>query len=262
MFPDECTGVCVDFQNDPLNCGACGKICASGICVAATCQGSTPGDIVLIGDDFTGAQNSTAPSKLLQNAAFIPSTNPLRILSYEQFATAGAVTTVKNAINAGATLRARTVKYTTSTMAADLAAIGLETKFDVVLVHDQATLTAAEAATDGAADAAALLQFTKAGGVVIVLDGANGEDAMPTFVTNAGLVSLASDTFFPTPGRGTIVAPGDDVGQGVVSPFATGSRFVTFQSNEPNGGNVTFVVLTGVPPGPFGDPLVIHKTVP
>jgi hypothetical protein len=262
MFPDECNGKCVDLQTDPNNCGACGKICASGICVAATCQGSTPGETVLIGDDFSGAQNSAAPAKLLQNAAFIPSSNPLRVLSYEQFANAAAVLTAKATINAGGTLRGRTAKYTVSTTAADLAAVGLETKFDVVLVHDQATLTAAEAATDGAADSAALVQFAKAGGVIIVLSGANGEDAMPVFVTNASLVDLASDTFFPTPGRGTVVAPGDDVGQGVVSPFAIGSRFVTWQSNEPNGGNVTFVVLSGSAPNPLGDPIVIHKTFP
>jgi hypothetical protein len=261
-FPDDCNGVCVDFQTDPNNCGACGKVCASGICVAALCQGSTPGDIVLVGDDFTGAQNSTAPAKLLTNATFIPSTNPLRVLSYEQFAAAGAVTTVKNVINAGATARGRTVKFSISNVAADLSVLGLEAKYDVVLVHDQATLTAAEAATDGAADAAALLQFTKAGGVVIVLDGANGEEAMPPFVTNAGLVDLAGHTFMPTPGRGTVVAPADDVGTGTVSPFAIGSRFVNFQSNEPNGGNVTFVVLAGSAPNPLGDPIVIHKTVP
>ena len=267
LFPDECAGTCVDLQNDPTNCGVCGKSCASGICTAGICQGSTPGDIVLIGHDFTGSVTSTTPGRLLANATFIPSTNPLRILSYEQYAAAGAVTVAKNVINASAVSRGRAaVKYTVSNVAANLAVPGLEAKFDVILVHDQGALPLAQAAIDGANDAAALLQFTKAGGVIVVLSGANGQDAMPTWISSAGLVSLAGDTFLPTTPppatRGTVIAPGDDVGTLLVSPYAVGTRSVSFQSNEPDGANVTFVVLTGSAPGPLGDPIVIHKTVP
>ncbi len=263
LLPNECVGTCVDFQTDPTNCGACNKTCPSGICVMALCQGSTPGHTVLIGHDFAGVSASTSPAKLLTNAVFIPSTNPLRVLSYEQYANATAVANVKADINTSAVMRGRTVKYTVANVAAALAAPGLESKFDVVLVYDQAGITLAQAAADGAADAAALLQFSKAGGVVVVLDGANGVDAMPTWISSAGLVSLASDTFLPAPAtRGTVVAPGDVVGSLTVSPYAVSVRSVSFQSNEANGGNVTYVVEAGTPPGPFGDPIVIHKTVP
>lgn len=267
LFPDECAGMCVDLQNDPTNCGVCGKSCASGICTMGLCQGSTPGDIVLIGHDFTGSVTSTTPGRLLTNATFIPSTNPLRVLSYEQYASATAVSAAKTLINASAVARGRAaVKYTVSNTATDLSVPGLEAKFDVILVHDQGTLPVAQAAIDGAKDAAALHQYTKAGGVIIVLSGANGQDAMPTWISSANLVSLAGDTFLPTTPppatRGTVVAPGDDVGTLLVSPYAVGTRSVSFQSNEPNGGNVTFVVLTGSAPNPLGDPIVIHKTVP
>ena len=265
LLPNECNGTCVDLQNAPVNCGVCGKICASGICTMGVCQGSTPGDIVLIGHDYSGASASSTPAKLLTNAVFIPSTNPLRVLSYEQYATATAVANAKSSINASAVLRARTVKYTVSNTAADLSVPGLESKFDVILVHDQAMLPLVQAATDGANDAAALLQYTKAGGVIVVLSGANGADAMPTWISSAGLVSLAGDTFLPTTPppatRASVVAPGDDVGTLTVSPYAVGVRSVSFQSNEPESATVTFVVLTGSAPGPLGDPVVIHKTV-
>jgi hypothetical protein len=266
MLPDECNGTCTDLQNDPVNCGVCGKVCASGICTVGLCQGGTPGDIILIGHDFSGAQVSLSPGKLLTNAVFIPSTNPLRVLSYEQYANGTAVTTAKSYIGASAMSRGRTVKYTVSNVAADLSVAGLEAKYDVILVHDQSAISLAQANTDGTNDAAALLQYAKAGGVLVVLSGANGVDAMPTWITSAGLVSLAGDTFLPTTPppatRASVVAPGDSVGTLTVSPYAVGVRSVSFQSNEPESASVTYVVLAGSAPGPLGDPVVIHKTVP
>ena len=265
LFPTDCSGVCVDLQNDPNNCGTCGKICPSGICAAAVCQGGTPGDIVLIGHDFSGSLNSAAPARLISNAVLLPSANPVRVLSYEQFANPTAVSAAKAAINASSTSRVHPVKYTVSTTASDLAVTGLEAKYDVIVIYDQANMSLAEATTDGTNDSAALVQFAKAGGLIVVLDGANNQEPMPSFISSAGLVSLAGHTLLstaPPPSRATVVAPGDDIATGTVSPYAVGVRSVSFQSNEANGGSVTYVVLAGSAPGPLGDPLVIHKTIP
>jgi hypothetical protein len=35
---DTCDGACADLQTDPLNCGACGNFCDSGICSGGVCE--------------------------------------------------------------------------------------------------------------------------------------------------------------------------------------------------------------------------------
>ncbi|HJZ86827.1 MAG TPA: hypothetical protein VKN99_16745, partial [Polyangia bacterium] len=38
-LPDMCAGQCVDFQNDPLHCGACDRICmADEVCARGDCR--------------------------------------------------------------------------------------------------------------------------------------------------------------------------------------------------------------------------------
>jgi hypothetical protein len=59
----------------------------------------------------------------------------------------------------------------------------------------------------------------------------------------------------------SIVAPADRIATLVASPYGAFNRSVTFQSNEPNGGNVTWVAQHDLNPG-LGDPIVIHKVVP
>ena len=254
-----CNGQCVDTQNDPLNCGACGKICPSNICVAGVCQGSTPGGIVLIGHDYKDAIGGTSQTKVLTNAMFIPTSNPLRVLSYEQFADATVVAKVKSLV-AGAA-GTRVIDYTVATAPAPLTSATLAKDYDVVLVHDQSAAAAGTLAPIGATWATPLDTFAKAGGVIIALDGAGGAGAMPELVSSAGLLDLAGHTSITAGAQVMIVAPADRVGSLVVSPYAVFERSVTFQSNQPNGGNVVFVAQERVG-GVLGDPVVIHRVVP
>ncbi len=254
-----CNGQCVDLQNDPLNCGACGKICPSNICVAGVCQGSTPGDVVLIGHDYKDAIASTSQTKVLTNAMFIPTSNPLRVLSYEQFADAANVAKVKNLIASGAF--GRTVNYTVAMDPSPLRSATLAKDYDVVLVPDQSAAAAGALGPIGTSCATALDTFAKAGGVIVALDGAGGTGEMPALVTSAGLVDLAGHTSIAAGTQVSIVAAGDKVGTLVVSPYAVVNRSVTFQSNQPNGGNVVFVAQERVGAA-LGDPVVIHRVVP
>ena len=255
----DCNGVCVDLQNDPFNCGTCGKFCPSNVCSTALCQGATPGDIVVIGHDFQSGPPASSQAKLLSNAVFIPTSNPLRILSYEQFADAASVTQAKSVLTANAS--GRTLKYTVATTPAAIQAATLVANFDVILIYDQVNGTAAQLGPIATTAATPLNKFAKGGGVIVALDGASGQGAMPTFLTNAGLLDVPTHTSIAAGSLVRISAPGDKVGSLVIGPYGTFVRSATFKPNEPNGGNVVYVAqqLVG---GVAMDPVVIHKVVP
>jgi hypothetical protein len=251
--------VCVDLTADPQNCSACGKFCASNICVTSVCQGATPGDIVVIGHDYRDALASSSQSRILTNAVFIPPTDPLRILSYEQFSDPSTVVNLKNILQA--VIVGRTLKITVATSPAALTSTTLAQSFDVVLIHDQQGGAPATLAATGATWAAPLSSFAKGGGVIVALDGAGGQGGMPSLLTAAQLLAVTGHQSLPAGSLVGIVAPGDRIATLVVSPYATFDRSVTLQTSEPNGGVVVYVAQQIVNAVPV-DPVVIHKLVP
>jgi hypothetical protein len=190
---------------------------------------------------------------------FIPTSNPLRVLSYEQYADAATVTKVKGLIASGSS--GRVINYTVATDPNPLRSATLAKDYDVVLVHDQPVAAAGTLGPIGATWATPLDTFAKAGGVIVALDGASGSGQMPALITSAGLLDLAGHTSIAAGTQVAIVAAGDKVGTLVVSPYAVVARSVTFQSNQPNGGNVVFVAQERVGAA-LGDPVVIHRVVP
>jgi ferredoxin len=247
-----CRGACISVQTDPLNCGACGKVCPSNICALSVCQGDTPGDIVLVGHDFAEAWEGSAQAQVLLNAVTIATTDPIRVLTWEDGAASASVANVRALLTAG--VRGRAVQFTTAE-AVSLASDALATQVDVVIVFDAA---GPEPDALGAGWATALGGFARKGGVVVALDGNKG--GMPALVTAAGLLSVPAHAALQDGAYLVVSAPNDIVGSQVLSPYAAAGAAVTFPGVSPASAEVTWVVRAAGDAG-LGAPVVVHRTV-
>lgn len=253
-----CAGVCTDLQNDPFNCGHCGKFCVSFICQAGACLGSNPGDLVVMGHDFSTGTGASSQARVISNAVYLPRSNPLQVLSFEQSADPVAVASVKASLAALAA--GRTIRYTASNADGDLQAADLGLKYDVILVHDQVNRSAASLGAAAAAWTTPLNNFLKGGGVLVVLDGASGQQSMPAMLNGANLLAISGHTQLANLAPVGVAASSDVIAAQVVSPYAAFSHSASLQVTEPQGPNVTFVVRAGA--AGDGDPVIVHKTVP
>jgi hypothetical protein len=232
-----CGGTCVTLDSDPVNCGHCGRVCASGICTAGACVGEVPGNIVVIGHDYAAAD--PAMDRVIANGVSLgTSAETVRVGWWRGTAAQEAG---QAAVQRGLGQTGRGTSSTTiSTIATDALA-----DLDAVVIEPQlGDGTAAEQA--GAQAAAALAQFLTAGHAVVVLETTSGVSYR--FLHGAGLVDLA----VPVDASGvqvTVVAFGDAVAQGVVSPYLAKPSSVGFP------GAAHAVVRDAA-----GDAVVIHAT--
>lgn len=249
-----CRDVCISVASDPANCGACGKNCPSNICVAGECQGETPGDVVLIGHDYATVLYGSSQAKVLANALTIPTSDPIRILAFEDGASPGAMAQVI-AIAAG-DLRGRKASIVRAPSARTLESSTLAQSYDVVLIHDA---IAVDPLVTGARWSSSLGGFTSKGGVVIALD--RGTSRMPELLTAAGLLAVGSHTKLPVRSHLVVSAAADVIGAQVVSPYAAFGAPVTFQGLPAPDANLTWVVRQELSGGSAGDPVVVHRVV-
>ncbi len=249
-----CHGVCISVANDAANCGACGKICPSNICVAGECQGATPGDVVLIGHDFTHAWSGSAQAKVLVNALTIPTTDPIRILSYEDGAPKSTIAQTKALAAAG--IKGRSMDVTIAASASALADADLAKRYDIVLIHDA---SAGDAVATGASWSTSLGGFTRRGGVVVALD--RGTSPMPELLSGSGLLVVASHAVLADGIHLVVAGAADVVGAQVLSPYAGFGAPVSFQGVGAPSADLGWVVRAQGPESTLGDPVVVHRVV-
>jgi len=253
----DCLDQCVDLTSDPNNCGSCGHLCPSQICVASVCVGSTSGGIVFIGHDYSTTAAGTSQARVLSNAVFMAEGNPLQVLGYQRYALPASVTQVGAILNGAAQSTGRTFRFVSTSTDADIPNTLTIANYAVLLVHDQPSAPTGALASLGASWMTTLVSFTQQGGIVVVLDGGSGVGQMPAFSTATSLLAVSAQASVATGTPLQIVASGDAVGVGVVSPYGAGKSSVSL-STEPNAGEVVYVVETSGDAGASA-PVVIHK---
>jgi hypothetical protein len=130
--------------------------------------------------------------------------------------------------------------------------------YGVLIVVDQPGASAGALASLGAAWMTTLGTFTQAGGVVVVLDGDTGIKEMPQLVSATGLLGVTAQAVVTPLTTLDVVARGDVVASGVGTIYAAASNTATV-TTEPNGGNLTYVVVSPSGDGAPGVPVVVHK---
>jgi len=200
--------------------------------------------VVALGHDLSS--NTAATRRLLGNAVFLPRADPVRILMFDEQTRDVAKAGVDAAIAsmAQATSRNYTVTSTNS-----LAVTFLLSMADVFVIQAQATARDSTLVKNGETWSAALDDFLRRGGVVVLLEGRGG--------SNAGTYQiLKAAGLFDTAGRVNVgstalslVAPGDGVATQVPSMYQGGSETVGFDTSE-----ATVVVRDP----DTGTPVVVH----
>jgi hypothetical protein len=261
----ECQGQCVDpasFNSDPDNCGSCGNECPSDICQDGKCVGARFGHVALLCMDFNSATVDSSPTTLLGNSVFVPTVNPVRVLSYTRGASAAAVTRVNTVIGWAGSERFRTAEITEAKTPEQVTKDLNINDYQVILIHDldQAVSGEPAAAATAWASASVLTSFARAGGVVIVLDGADGTGEMNELINAANLLdpfSVTSQTDI-TQEQLWNNAPADVLGVNVLQHFLGTSHTCTFETDAKESASTIFVI-TDDQDG--GLPVAIHRVI-
>ncbi len=258
----ECQGQCVDpasFQSDPDNCGKCGNECPSDICQDGECVGARYGNIALICSDLNSANASSSLTTLMGDAVFMPAIDPVSVLAYTSGASAAAVNRVNQVISWAGTARGRSADITEAkTVLAVTSNLNVD-DYQVLLIHD---LDQADSGDPGAAattweSGSVLTSFARAGGTIIVLDGADGTAEMHELMSNGNLLAVTGQTDV-TGEQVWNLAPFDVLGANVLSPFLGSSHTCTFDTNATSD-NETIFVLTDDEAG--GLPVAVHRVI-
>lgn len=220
----ECNSACYDADRDPDNCGACGKVCASGVCTSGACSGTLSGHIVAIGHDYRAYH--AAMARVIGNAVALGAHNDVAVGRLHGSADAAAVAGTSTAIASSLASIGRSFHST------DLPALpDATTLTDIdVLVVDAQTGDANSAQATGGAWQPELDLFLARGGVVVVLEGTAGVSYR--FAEGAMLYSLTAPPADATDELASVTDGADVTTQHVLSPYRAESMSVTLPGSQ------------------------------
>jgi hypothetical protein len=255
----QCGSDCVDTNSDPDHCGQCFNKCPSGICQGGQCVGATTGHIVAACMNYEQSFQNTPQTVLLGNAVFLPlpSKDPVRILAFDQYSVQSVENKVDQTIGWAATAKGRTYAITDTASSSQVISDLNVLNYEVFLVYEQPNAPAGTLATLGNSWFTTLDPFVKAGGIVVVLDGAQGIAEMGELTTNAGLLPVTGHTLVTLQTLHNS-APADAIGVNVISPFLALSDSCTFTTSATPGPKTTFVITDSATFG-AGAPVVVHR---
>lgn len=254
----ECNGACVDLNSDSDNCGQCGRACPSAICQGGACIGAQAGHIVAVCMNYAENTPNSQPTNLLGNAVFLPLFNPVKILAYDEFASANPRARVDLTISWASAARGRGYQITSINQPEAVNSQLKKPDYDLFLVYDQPLAPAGTLATYGTQWAKTLESFSHVGGVIVVLSGATGTKEMSQLLTSARLLEVTSESVMS---RQQVYnrAPADAIGVNVVSPFLAPRDSCVFTTPTPTDNSTIFVVTDEPESGIARRPLAVHR---
>ncbi len=201
-----------DTSTDPLNCGVCGNVCASGLCYAGVCPDDRAGHIFAIGNSYR--LSNPALDRVLGNALFLKEGKKLNAVIFRGTAPSDIVAGTSKAIVRTSLVMKRQVKMIVVANSAALQ-IALPTA-DVLVIEAQPQLADETLGSLANEWNLPIDDFTRRGGVVIVLDGPS--------TTNHGTVQVLGNLMPLVTG----VAPGTIASINAVNDQAVGRVPLTF----------------------------------
>jgi hypothetical protein len=205
-------------------------------------------------------------TRLFSNSVFLPSHNPVRVLTWSQYgdnSAGGAVSKVTELLAWSSSQIGRPYTLTDGGAATDVPALLVPGQQDVLLVLDQPNAPLGALATIGAGWNPAVSDFVLAGGTIVVLMSSQGQNQMHEFVSSAGLgdVTALHDITVPFHILAN-VAPSDAIGINVLSPFLARAETATIQTTMAPSSDTVFVVVDSTQPDAGSElPVVIHRVV-